>query len=97
MKDSNQKLRKGAPARYKENIFQYDDIWALEEVSQSYCQVAKVFKTQLNKAVGSLAWIQCWPGFEEGVALGDLQRSIPSWLSLWFDLQLTLALNMTTF
>lgn len=54
MRNSNQKLRKGVPAKYEENVFQHDDIEALDQVSQRDCEVSEVFKTQLDKALGSL-------------------------------------------
>lgn len=46
MRNSNQKSRKGVPARYKENV--------LEEAPQRDCEVSDVFKTQLDKALGCL-------------------------------------------
>lgn len=52
MRNINQQSRKGVPARYKENVFQHD--YTLEQVSLRDCQVSEVFKTQLDKALGSL-------------------------------------------
>lgn len=46
VRNSNQKSRKVVPARYKEN--------GLEQVSQRDCEVSGVFKTELDKALGSL-------------------------------------------
>lgn len=54
MRNSNQVLRKGVPARCKENGFQYYDTLVLEQVSQRDCEVSEVFKTQLDKALDNL-------------------------------------------
>lgn len=39
----------------------------LEQVSLRDCEVSEVFKTHLDKALGSLVWTECWLDFEEEV------------------------------
>lgn len=71
------------PTRYKEKLFHCKDSEAAEQAAPKSCVVSfhpgRFFKTQLDKLLSNLVWIQGWPCFEQGLGLETFWPFPPSY------------------